>query len=100
MSENLKIKLSIANRLYPLTIRPNQEQGLRLAAQKINETLKQFEESYSVKDKQDVLAMCALKFATQLEQSSINKENTNREFEERLNKINNQLINYFETNEE
>ena len=66
----------------------------------LNETLKQFEESYSVKDKQDVLAMCALKFATQLEQSFINKENTNREFEERLNKINNQLINYLETNEE
>ena len=44
--------------------------------------------------------MCALKFATQLEQSFINKENTNREFEERLNKINNQLINYLETNEE
>jgi len=35
MSETLKIKLSIANRVYPLTIAPSQEEGLRLAAKKI-----------------------------------------------------------------
>ena len=35
MSEKLKIKLSIANRVYPLTISPDQEEGLRKAAQKI-----------------------------------------------------------------
>ena len=35
MSDRLKIKLSIANRIYPLTITPDQEEGLRLAAQKI-----------------------------------------------------------------
>ena len=29
MSEQLKIKLSIANRVYPLTIDPKQEEGLR-----------------------------------------------------------------------
>ncbi|MGC1631584.1 MAG: cell division protein ZapA, partial [Gelidibacter sp.] len=27
MSEQLKIKLSIANRMYPLTIAPDQEEG-------------------------------------------------------------------------
>ena len=35
MSEQLKIKLSIANRVYPLTISPDQEEGLRKAAKKI-----------------------------------------------------------------
>ena len=76
MSEQLKIKLSIANRVYPLTIAPNQEEGLRLAAQKIDATVKKFEQSYSVQDKQDVLAMCALQYATQLEQNRKNeKEN-------------------------
>ena len=54
MSERLKIKLSIANRVYPLTITPDQEEGLRLAAQKIDSTIRQFEKSYSVQDKQDV----------------------------------------------
>ena len=60
MSEQLKIKLSIANRVYPLTIDPKQEEGLRKAALKIDAMIKQFEQSYSVRDKQDVLAMCAL----------------------------------------
>jgi len=32
MSEKLKIKLSIADRVYPLTIDPSQEEGLRKAA--------------------------------------------------------------------
>ena len=32
MSERLKIKLSIGNRVYPLTITPDQEEGLRMAA--------------------------------------------------------------------
>ena len=35
MSEKLKIKLSIANRVYPLTIEANQEEGLRKAAKKL-----------------------------------------------------------------
>ena len=84
MSEKLKIKLSIANRVYPLTIRPSQEEGLRKAAQKIDAMIKQFEQSYSVRDKQDVLAMCALQFASQVEQKTIDKENLSEEVEQKL----------------
>ena len=73
MSEKLKIKLSIANRVYPLTIDPSQEEGLRTAAKKIDAMIKQFEQSYSVRDKQDVLAMCALQFASQIEQKALDK---------------------------
>ena len=84
MSEKLKIKLSIANRVYPLTIDPSQEEGLRKAAKKIEAMIKQFEQSYSVQDKQDVLAMCALQFASQIEQKSIDKETVSEEVEEKL----------------
>jgi cell division protein ZapA len=71
MKENLKIKLSIADRVYPLTIDSSQEEGLRSASKKIDEMIKQFEQSYAVRDKQDVLAMCALQFASQVEQKQI-----------------------------
>ncbi len=71
MSEKLKIKISIADRIYPLTVDPNQEEALRTASKKIDVTIKQFEESYAVRDKQDVLAMCALQFASQAEQKQI-----------------------------
>jgi cell division protein ZapA len=68
MNEKLKIKLSIADRVYPLTVEMSQEEGLRSACKKIEAMIKQFEENYAVRDKQDVLAMCALQFASQLEQ--------------------------------
>ena len=73
MSEKLKIKISIADRVYPLTVEPSQEEGLRSATKKIDAMIKQFEQSYAVRDKQDVLAMCALQFAAQVEQKQISK---------------------------
>ncbi|MFI8379642.1 cell division protein ZapA [Leeuwenhoekiella sp. NPDC079379] len=71
MSDHLKIKLSIADRVYPLTIKPQQEEGLRKAAKEIEEMIKKFEQSYAVRDKQDVLAMCALQFASKTIQRDI-----------------------------
>lgn len=84
MSEQLKIKLSIADRVYPLTINPSQEEGLRLAAKKIEEMIKKFEQSYAVRDKQDVLAMSALQFAAQVEQKQIDRSSETKEAEGRL----------------
>ena len=91
MSEKLKIKLSIANRVYPLTIEANQEEGLRRSAKNIEAMIKQFEQSYSVRDKQDVLAMCALQFASQVEQKSIDKENVDEHVVEKLKGLNDLL---------
>ncbi|WP_179346634.1 cell division protein ZapA [Winogradskyella ursingii] len=88
MSDQLKIKLSIANRVYPLTINPSQEEGLRKATKKIEAMIGQFEQNYSVRDKQDVLAMCALQFAAQVEQKSIDKEYVNEEVQEKLEALN------------
>ncbi|MCF7560884.1 cell division protein ZapA [Sabulilitoribacter multivorans] len=88
MSEKLKIKLSIANRVYPLTIEPHQEEGLRKAAKNIEFMIKQFEQSYSVRDKQDVLAMCALQFASQVEQKSIDKATVNEHVEAKIKALN------------
>ncbi|MFT5238713.1 MAG: cell division protein ZapA (FtsZ GTPase activity inhibitor) [Flavobacteriaceae bacterium] len=88
MSDQLKIKLSIADRIYPLTINPSQEEGLRLATKKIEEMIKRFEKSYAVRDKQDVLAMCALQLAAQVEQKEIDKENDTEQVEEKLSALN------------
>lgn len=88
MADQLKIKLSIADRIYPLTINPSQEEGLRLATKKIEEMIKRFEKSYAVRDKQDVLAMCALQFAAQVEQKGIDNETDSEQVEERINILN------------
>ncbi len=88
MSDQLKIKLSIADRVYPLTINPTQEEGLRLATKKIEQMIKRFEKSYAVRDKQDVLAMCALQFAAQVEQKEIDKDTDKQQVEEKLEALN------------
>ncbi|MFT6369767.1 MAG: cell division protein ZapA (FtsZ GTPase activity inhibitor) [Maribacter sp.] len=84
MSDKLKIKLSIADRLYPLTIDPSQEEGLRKAAKNIEQLAKKFEQNYAVRDKQDVLAMCALQFASKIEQKGIEQTEGTQEAEQRL----------------
>jgi cell division protein ZapA (FtsZ GTPase activity inhibitor) len=94
MDEKLKIKISIADRVYPLTVAMSQEEGMRSASKKIDTMIKQFEENYAVRDKQDVLAMCALQFASQLEQKQIDNSIDGTETIERLNKINNLLEQY------
>ena len=78
MSDKIKIKLNVADRVYPLTISPDQEASLRASAKKIEMMTKQLENNYAVRDKQDVLAMCALQYAAQLENQ---RENKNMESE-------------------
>lgn len=63
--EELSVKVVIAGRTYPLTIKRSEEESVRKAARYINESIKKYEENYSVRDKQDLLAMFALQTASQ-----------------------------------
>lgn len=92
MGEKLKIKISIADRVYPLTVDTSQEEGLRSASKKIDTMIKQFEENYAVRDKQDVLAMCALQFAAQVEQKQIDTVAIDKNSLDKLQQIN-ELLN-------
>ncbi|KQO32970.1 cell division protein ZapA [Flavobacterium aquidurense] len=96
MDGKLRIKISIADRVYPLTVEPSQEEGLRSASKKIDAMIKQFEESYAVRDKQDVLAMCALQFASQVEQKQIDNAIDGEETIERIKRLNSLLDQYLE----
>lgn len=96
MDEKLKIKISIADRVYPLNVDMSQEEGLRSASKKIDMMIKQFEENYAVRDKQDVLAMCALQFASQVEQKQIDKAEDHTKSTERLKKMNDLLDQYLQ----
>lgn len=91
-----KIKLTIANRVYPLNVPLEQEEGLRVASKKIDIMIKHFEENYAVKDKQDVLAMCALQFAAQTEQSSMNNNSVSQEIEQRLVDLDDRISGYLD----
>lgn len=88
MTEALKIKVTIAGRVYPIKVtNENEEEGMRKAAKKINDLVAKFEKNYSVSDKQDVLAMCALQFASLVEITNISKNEDLEEATEKLNKL-------------
>ena len=96
MDEKLKIKISIADRVYPLTVELMQEEGLRSASKKIDVMIKQFEENYAVRDKQDVLAMCALQFASQVENKTVENAIDGSGAVARLTKLNNLISNHLD----
>lgn len=71
----LKIKVTIANRSYPLTIKRSEEEQIRAAVKTINEAVTRFESRYAVQDKQDVLSMCALQLASKAELATKQSQN-------------------------
>ncbi|MAX06248.1 MAG: cell division protein ZapA [Flavobacteriales bacterium] len=73
MGEKLSIKLHIANRIYPMKIERNSEEYIRNAVKKIESRIKFYEEHYAIKDKQDLLAMCLIEYASKFE--SVNNKN-------------------------
>ncbi|MBL6665686.1 cell division protein ZapA [Flavobacteriaceae bacterium] len=97
MSEKIKIKLTVADRVYPLTISPDQEASLRISSKKIDDMTKQLEQNYAVRDKQDVLAMCALQYAAQLEnqlKNNTTKDDLSTKTNEMIELIDLHLSNY------
>lgn len=80
MSE-LSIKIVIAGRTYPLTIKREEEEVIRKAAKEINDAVKVLQENYAVKDSQDLVSMAALQIATKsvLEESPIDYSEINSE---------------------
>ena len=65
--DKLSIKLHIANRIYPMKIERKSEEFIRNSVKRIEERLKFYEENYEIKDKQDLLAMCLIEYASKFE---------------------------------
>lgn len=70
-----RITISIAGRNYPLNVPVAEEEKLRRVGKTIEAMIKDFEANFNVRDKQDALAMCALRLGTNAETSM--KENIN-----------------------
>jgi cell division protein ZapA (FtsZ GTPase activity inhibitor) len=61
---DISIKINIADRVYPLKVNTEEEEIIRRAAKLISDRIKDYQENYAVKDKQDLLSMCVLHYAT------------------------------------
>ena len=84
MSDYIKIKLNIGDRLYPLTIERSQEIFFRDAVKKIESSFKKLEENYSVRDKQDLLAMTCIEYAAKLQENLSNNNKIDEEIDEKI----------------
>ena len=60
----ISIKINIADRVYPLKVNMEEEEIIRRAAKLINDRIKEYQENYAVRDKQDLLSMAVLHYAT------------------------------------
>ena len=86
-----RINIVIAGRNYPLNVPAKEEETLRKVGKQIEEMIKEFEANFDVKDKQDALAMCALKLGTTAEVHLTNGEKNIRSANERVTILNRML---------
>lgn len=85
-----RITITIAGRNYPLNVPSNEEETLRKVGKQIETMIKEFESNFDIRDKQDALAMCALKLGTNAEVvQSTNDKNINASLQrvQHLNKL-------------
>lgn len=55
-----QIKLTIADRIYPVTVKADEEEVVYAAAKMLNDKISEYQRQFQAKDKQDYLAMSAL----------------------------------------
>ena len=80
--EKQRIKITIAERQYPLTIHPSEEESMRIAVGKIKERVEFYKSRFKDRDIQDALSMSVLHFAVRMV-----KLEQNREFDELLDDL-------------
>lgn len=90
----IAVNLTIAGRNYPLKVNAVDVDNLKEAEKMINDKINLYEKSFSVKDKQDLLAMCIINFASEItrKQSEIkNYENIALQLKDTEQYLNNYL---------
>ena len=89
--DKIALKVIIAGRTYPLTIKKEEETAIKAAAERINGNIKKLQSSYAVKDMQDLLAMTALQLAVQMmtntENSPISQPDFSKDIQLLIKKI-------------
>ena len=85
--EHIKISVNIADRPYRLKIDKKEEEGVRMATKCIDKRIKEYSENFAYQDKQDLLAMVALHFATNSQKLEVKEVYKDNELEKKLNEI-------------
>jgi len=90
----ISIKINIADRVYPLKINSEDEENVMKAAKLVNDRIKEFQENYAVRDKQDLLSMCILQVATEHLNLEKNHQALNFDLSDQIEKLDKRLSDY------
>jgi cell division protein ZapA (FtsZ GTPase activity inhibitor) len=71
---DVSVKVEIAGGLYPLKVKSEDERNVKQAVELINRKISEFERTYGVKDKKDILAMVALQLVSELQKEKVTAE--------------------------
>lgn len=93
----ISIKINIADRVYPLKVNMDEEEVIRRAAKIINDRIKEYQENYAVRDKQDLLSMCVLHYATATLKAEKKVINEDTEVADRVYELDKLLTNFLST---
>ena len=63
---DVSVKVEIADGIYSLKIKSEDERNIKEAVKLINQKIAEFEKNYGIKDKKDVMAMVTLQLVSQL----------------------------------
>lgn len=91
--DSRRITINIAGRVYPLNVPAAEEETLRKVGKQIENMIKDFEANFDVRDKQDALAMCALKLGANAEVAGLSVSKNIEASNERLTYLNHLLEN-------
>lgn len=83
----LSININIAGRVYPITVTPAEEAGLRAAGKLIQDKLQQYSSQFALRDNQDALAMFALEIANELQKIKHQEKLVDDQIEKELTAI-------------
>jgi len=90
----LAISLNIADRPYRLVVEKDHEELFRKATRLIEKRIKDYSVNYAYKDKQDLLAMVALEYATSFLQDEELLKQQEGQWETKLKEVEQVLADY------
>ncbi|MCA6077935.1 cell division protein ZapA [Fulvivirga sedimenti] len=89
--DELSIKIKIADREYPMKVRPEDEERVRKAGKSINERLRNYRERFGIDDKQDLLSMVAFDCLIEKMEAEEKSYGADESVLEKINDLNNRI---------
>lgn len=86
-NETVNINVLIAERPYPIKVVKADEEKVKSAVSLINEKMKDYQQLYEGKDKQDYMAMCLLNFAVENVNLRDNTQQNDRLLDEKITEL-------------